>query len=71
MGSIGPTFIAVVTGVIGLAVVAVLVGQRAQTSSVLQAGGTALSQIIGAAVSPVATGNQYGSGGTSIGGVTQ
>jgi hypothetical protein len=70
MNSIGPTLITVVGGVITLAMVAVLVGQKAQTSSVLQGAGTALSQVIGAAVAPVsATGNTFGST-TTTGGVT-
>lgn len=68
MGSIGPTFVAVVTGVIGLAIVAVLVGQRAQTPQVLQAGGSALSSIITAAVGPVSN-SQFG-GSTAINGVS-
>jgi hypothetical protein len=71
MGSIGPTFVAIVAGVIGLALVAVLVGQNAKTSSVIQSGGSALSQIIGAAVGPVSGSNNFGSGGSGIGGVTQ
>jgi hypothetical protein len=69
MNNIGPAFITVIGGIIGLAIVAVLVGQKAQTSNVLQAGGTMLSGIIGAAVAPVSGGsNQFGSTGTSIGG---
>lgn len=47
---------AVATAVIGLAVVAVIVGKSAQTSSVIQAAGQALSGVIGAAVAPVAGG---------------
>jgi hypothetical protein len=69
MSNIGPTFIAVVTGVIGLAIVAVLVAQKAQTSTVIQVTGTALSNIIAAAVGPVtgSTNNQFGSGGSTTG----
>jgi hypothetical protein len=72
MGNIGPAFVAIVMGVIGLAIVAVLVSQKASTSSVIQAGGSALSGIIGAAVGPVSGSgsNQFGSG-SAIGGVTQ
>jgi hypothetical protein len=63
MGAIGPGLITIVGGIIGLAIVAVLVSQKAQTSGVVQAGGTALSQIIGAAVAPVSQNNNFGSAG--------
>ena len=71
MNSIGPTVVVVIGGVITLAMVAVLVGQKAQTSSVLQGAGTALSQVIGAAVAPVSnsTGNTFGTT-TATGGVS-
>ena len=52
--------------VLGVAIVAVLVSQRAQTSSVIQAMGGAFSQVIGAAVAPV-SGTQSQSGGFSFG----
>lgn len=70
MNNIGPGFITVISGVIGLAIVAVIVAQKAQTSTVLQGAGTALSSIINAAVSPVSggSGNQFGSTGSGIGG---
>jgi hypothetical protein len=72
MGSIGPAFVTVIAGIIGLAVVAVLVSQKAQTSSVIQSGGTALSSIIGAAVGPVSGSGSNNFGAASgIGGVTQ
>jgi len=64
MGNIGPTFIAVLGGIFGLAIVAVLVSKKAQTPAVIQGAGTALSSIIGAAVAPVtSSGNQFGSSG--------
>ena len=53
MSSIGPTLITIVAGVIGLAMVAVLVSQKAQTSTVIQGAGTALASVICAAVAPV------------------
>jgi hypothetical protein len=66
MNNIGPTFIAVVGGIIGLAIVAVLVSQKAQTSTVLQGAGTALASVIGAAVQPVTSGgNQFGGNGST------
>jgi PRD1 phage membrane DNA delivery len=57
----GPV-IAIVTGIIGLAIVAVVVSQNAQTGTVLTSAGTALSSVIGAAVSPI-TGGQGSFGG--------
>jgi PRD1 phage membrane DNA delivery len=44
---------AIVAAVIGLAIVSVIVGKNAQTAGVIQAGGSALSSVIGAAVAPV------------------
>jgi PRD1 phage membrane DNA delivery len=72
MGNIGPTFVIVVGGVITLAMLAVAVSQKAQTSTVIQGAGTALSSIIGAAVAPVtgSTTNMIGSSGTPIGGAS-
>lgn len=69
MGNIGPTFIAVLGSIIGLAIVAVVVSKNANTQNVIQSGGTALSQIIGAAVGPVSTAstNQFGSSGGAVG----
>jgi hypothetical protein len=52
--------------VFGLAIVAVLVSKNAQTGSVLTSGGTALAQVIQAAVSPV-TGGSSSFLGTGIG----
>jgi hypothetical protein len=64
MQGIGAGMVAIVAGIIGLAIVAVVVSKNAQTSSVLTSGGTALSSIITAAVSPVATGNTFGAVGS-------
>lgn len=44
---------AVLAAVIGLAIIAVIVSKQAQTPQVLTAGGTALSSVVQAAVSPV------------------
>lgn len=46
---------AIIAAVIGLAIVAVIVSKNAQTSSVIQAGGSALSSLIQAAVQPVSS----------------
>ena len=53
--------IAVATAIVGLAIVAVLVSQNAQTGSILTSGGTALSTSIKAAISPVTSSGGYGS----------
>jgi hypothetical protein len=70
MNQIGPTLVIVVGGVLTLAMVAVAVSKNAQTSSVIQGAGTALSSVIGAAVAPVSgsTTNMIGSSGTPTGG---
>jgi hypothetical protein len=62
MGQIAPAVVAVIAGVIGLAIVAVVVSKNAQTPTVVSSAGAALAQIIGAAVSPVAgsSTNQFG-----------
>jgi hypothetical protein len=62
MDRIGPTFVVVVGGIITLAMLAVAVSKNAQTASVIQGAGTALSSVIGAAVAPVS-----GSTSTSFG----
>ena len=48
--------VSVAVAVIGIAIVAVIVGRGSQTASVLSAGGNAFSSIIKAATSPVAGG---------------
>jgi hypothetical protein len=50
---LGDSIITVITAIIGVAVISVLVSQKAQTSQVLTAGGTAFSTILKAAVAPV------------------
>lgn len=70
MGNIGPTLVTIIAGVIGLAIVAVIVSKNAQTPTVLTSGGTALSSIIGAAVSPVSGGNTFGAAGQTVAGTS-
>lgn len=53
--------LAIVGGIIGLAIVAVIVSPRAQTSSVVTSTGGALSNVITAAVAPVSQGGSIGS----------
>jgi hypothetical protein len=74
MGQIAPTLITVLGSIIGLAMLAVVVSQKAATSTVIQSGGTALSSVISAAVSPLGTGNanatSFASPANNIGGIT-
>ena len=71
MGNVGPLVVSVIAGVIGLAMVAVIVSQRANTSSVIKSSGSALASVIGAAVGPI-TGqstNQFGASGANLGSI--
>lgn len=58
--------LAIVGGIITLAIVSVLVSRNAQTPQVFSAAGGALSNVIGAAVSPV-TGAGVSGGSSSFG----
>lgn len=57
------TIITVASGIIGVAIVAVLVGKNAQTSTVISSAGTALSSVITAAVAPVGASSNNTFGG--------
>ena len=70
MDRIGAGVVAVIVGIIGLAMVAVIVSKNANTSAVITGGGTALSQIIGAAVQPVSGSNTFGSAGQTVAGTS-
>jgi hypothetical protein len=71
MNSIGPGVIAVIGGILTLAMLAVAVSKNAQTSAVFTGAGTALSTVIAAAVAPVSGSatNTFGTT-TATGGVT-
>ena len=60
-GAIGSAVVGILMAVIGVAVIAVIISSKAQTASVLQAGGNAFSTVLGSALSPVTGG---GIGGT-------
>ena len=62
MSEITPTIITIVTSIVGLAMLAVIVSQRAQTPTVISSAGSALANVIAAAVSPL--------GGDGNGGMT-
>jgi hypothetical protein len=59
--------IAILTAVVGLAIISVLVSKNAQTGSVLSAGASGFSSILSAATAPV-SGNSLG-GLPSLGGI--
>jgi hypothetical protein len=52
--------VAIVTAIIGVAIIAVLVSNQSNTSGVLSAGGNAFSNILKTAVSPVTGGGGLG-----------
>lgn len=58
--------VTVMTAIIGLAIVAVIVSNRANTSGVIKSTGAAFSESIGAAVSPVTGGSGSGLRPTSF-----
>ena len=64
MSNVGPTLIAVLGGIFTLAMVAVLVSQKANTSNVISGAGTALTSVINAAVGPVSGSTSTGFGST-------
>jgi hypothetical protein len=55
--------VAIITAILGVAIVAVILSQKSATSNVISAGGSALSSVLGTALSPV-------SGGNVLGGIT-
>lgn len=62
------SLVTVATAIIGVAIIAVLVSQRANTSSVIQAAGSAFSGALNAAEGPV-TGSGFGGLGGLGGGL--
>jgi PRD1 phage membrane DNA delivery len=55
--------VTVLTAIIGVAIIATLVSKNANTTGVIQAGGSAFSSALGVALSPVTGGNFTGGGG--------
>lgn len=60
MNNLLTAVLAIVGGIITIAIVAVLVSPNAQTSQALEASGTFLARVIGAAVDPIATATTNG-----------
>lgn len=59
--------VTVLTAIIGVAIIAVLVSQKANTSQVLTAGGNAFSGALATAVGPITGYTPQGSSGLGIG----
>jgi hypothetical protein len=57
---LGNAALAILAGVIGLATLSVIIGQKSQAPAALQAGGGAIASIIAAAVSPQNTASTNG-----------
>lgn len=55
------SLVSIATGILGVAIIAVLVSKNANTSGVLSAAGSAFGQDLSVAVSPVTGGNAFGS----------
>lgn len=62
--------VTIATALIGVAIVAVLVSNNAQTGNVITAAGKAFAGDLAAAVSPVTGGSSSGGGFTNFGGNT-
>lgn len=59
--------VTVATAIVGIAIIAVLVSNRAQTSNVISSAGRAFSTAISAATAPVTGGNGFNFTGTAPG----
>lgn len=58
--AIGNALVSIIMAVIGVAIIATLVSRQAETANVLTAGGTAISKVLGSALSPVTGGGGVG-----------
>jgi hypothetical protein len=65
--SLVTSIVTILTAIIGLAILAVLVSPRAQTSNVIGAGARGVSSILGAALSPVTSTGAFGFTGAGPG----
>jgi hypothetical protein len=63
--------VTVLTGIIGVAIIATLVSKNANTSQVIQSGGSAFSQSLATALSPVTGSGGLGSFSGSGAGIPQ
>lgn len=65
MDKLSEAWIAIATAIIGLAMVSVIISRRSQAPQVIQASSSALSNVIAAAVNPVATASTNGNLGAN------
>lgn len=63
MGHFGDQIVAILTAIIGVAIVAVIVSKQANTTNVIKAAADAFSGAIGTAVSPITGQNMAGTAG--------
>jgi hypothetical protein len=63
------SIVTVIMAIIGIALIAVLVSRQSNTTGVLTAGGSALSGILGTAISPVTRGGSVLGGASFTGGL--
>lgn len=59
MNSMTEALVTIATAIVGVAILAVLVGKNSQTASVIQAGGSAFSTALGVAENPVTGGTGF------------
>lgn len=57
------SIVAILTAIIGVAIIAVVLSNKAQTTGVIGAAGSAFSNALGTALSPVTGGSTGGGGG--------
>lgn len=53
MGEFGKTLITIVTAIIGVAIISVIVSQRANTAGVIQSASSGFAKILNAALAPI------------------
>jgi len=67
----GRAILAIVSSIVGLAIISVILSQQAQTGSIISASGTALSGVISAATAPVSGASNTGAiAGSFLGALT-
>lgn len=67
MDDISKILLAFFGGIITLAIVSAIVGQKSQAPAAIQAFGNSISKVVAAAVNPVSANYGYGNGGSSFG----
>lgn len=65
------SIVTIATAIVGVAIIAVIVSSRSQTSQVITSAGRAFAEDIAAAVSPVTGGGGFSGMGAPFGGTSQ